>query len=355
MRQIWAWAAAAVLVAPIAAQAFEGEELYKGERALYDAAANEGMVVSFDTGPTWANWVSQFKRFKERYPRVEIVYNDIGSAATVVALDKAKNRPQADTAYYFAGSALDAQPKGLLEDFKPVNFDKLPEPFRHASGQWFTIHTLNVALLVNKKLVKNVPQSFADLLKEEYRNTAVYLDPRSTGQGQVIVFAAAFANGGSMDNPVPGVDYLEKLHKAGNIMRVVGTTPYAQFLKGEIPIWIGYENDGLKAKYTDGMGDDIAVVIPAEASAAAPYAISLVKNGPNPNSAKLWLNYIMTETGQTTFAEGFVRPAIGDVKLPAEVVAKLPNAPQIKPVDVAKAKAAKPVIDAAWAKQVLGQ
>ncbi len=79
------------------AYAFEGAELYPGEKALYDQAAEEGMVVSFDTGPTWANWAKQFKGFKERYPKVEIVYNDLGSAATVVALDKARNRPQADT------------------------------------------------------------------------------------------------------------------------------------------------------------------------------------------------------------------------------------------------------------------
>jgi putative spermidine/putrescine transport system substrate-binding protein len=355
MKRIIAWAAAAVLLAPVSAKAFQGAELYPGERALYEAAAKEGLVVSFDTGPTWANWAAQFKRFKERYPQVEIVYNDLGSAATVVALDKARNRPQADTAYYFAASGLDAAAKGLVEDFKPVNFDKLPEPFRHHGGQWFTIHSLNVAFLVNKKLVKNVPESFADLAKEEYRNSVVYLDPRSTGQGQVVVFAASFANGGGMDDPKPGVAYLEKLHKAGNIMRVVGTTPYAQFLKGEIPIWIGYENDGLKAKFTDGMGDDIAVVIPKEASAAAPYAISLVKGAPNPNAGKLWLNYVMTEVGQTTFAEGFVRPAVPDVKLPAEIAARLPNAPQTKPIDVAKAKEQKAVIDAAWAKQVLGQ
>ena len=85
-----------------------------------------------------------------------------------------------------------------------------------------------------------------------------------------------------MDNVQPGIDYLGKLHKAGNVLRVVGTTPYAQFVKGEIPIWICYENDGLKAKHTDGLGDHVAVVIPKEASAAAPYGISLVKNGPNP-------------------------------------------------------------------------
>lgn len=335
--------------------AFEGAELYDGETALYEAAQAEGMVVSFDTGPTWANWAAEFKAFKERYPGVEIVYNDLGSAATVVALDKARNRPQADTAYYYAASALDAANAGVVADFAPVNFDRLPEPFRHETGQWFTTHTLNVAFLVNTALVENVPQSWADLMKPEYGQSIVYQDPRSTGQGQVIAFAAAFANGGSMDDVMPGIEYLGELHAAGNVLRNVGTTPYAQFLKGEIPIWIGYENDGLKAKFVDGMGDNIAVVIPEEASAAAPYAISLVKDGPNPNAAKLWLNFVMSEMGQGIFAEGYVRPSVPGIALPASVADVLVDAPQIQPIDIAKATAAKPQIDTEWARLVLGQ
>lgn len=353
------WLFGALLAAPLAfaapVLAFEGPELYEGEKALYEAAQKEGIVVSFDTGPTWANWAAQFKAFQKRYPGIELVYNDIGSATTVVTLDKSRNRPQADTAYYFAASALDAAAKGLVADFKPVNFDKLPVPFRHPEGQWFTIHTLNVAFLVNKKLVKDVPENWADLLKPEYKNSIVYQDPRSTGQGQVIAFAASFANGGSEDDVAPGIDYLGKLAKSGNVLRNVGTTPYAQFVKGEIPIWIGYENDGLKAKYIDGLGDDIAVVIPKEASAAAPYAISLVKNGPNPNAGKLWLNFITTDFGQGIFAEGFVRPAVPGVELPASAADKLPAAPQIRPLDIAKATAKKAEIDAGWAKAVLGQ
>ncbi len=224
-------------------------ELYAGEKLLYEAARKEGMVVSFDTGPTWANWAAQFRAFKQRYPEVEIVYNDLGSAATVVALDKARNRPQADTAYYFAASAVDAVDKGVVAPFKPVNFDKLPAVFKDPDGRWFTIHSLTIAFVVNTKLVKNVPQSWADLLKPEYKNTVVYLDPRSTGVGQVMSFAANFAAGGDMTNVKPGLEYLGKLHKAGSVLRVLGTTPYAQFVKGEIPIWISYENDGLKAKY----------------------------------------------------------------------------------------------------------
>ena len=145
----------------------DSAELYPGEKSLYEAAKKEGMVVSFDTGPTWANWAAQFAAFKKRYPDVEIVYNDLGSAATVVALEKARNRPQADTAYYFAASGVDAAKKGVVAPFKPVNFDKLPAVFREPDGRWFTIHSLTIAFVVNTKLVKNVPQSWADLLKPE--------------------------------------------------------------------------------------------------------------------------------------------------------------------------------------------
>jgi putative spermidine/putrescine transport system substrate-binding protein len=345
------FAVAAVAALAAAAQAqtvLDSPELYAGEKALYEAAKKEGMVVSFDTGPTWANWAAQFAAFKKRYPDVEIVYNDLGSAATVVALEKARNRPQADTAYYFAASAVDAAKKGVVAPFKPVNFDKLPAVFREPDGRWFTIHSLTIAFIVNTKLVKNVPQSWADLLKPEYKNSVVYLDPRSTGVGQVLAFAANFANGGDMNNVKPGVDYLGRLHKAGNVLRVLGTTPYAQFVKGEIPVWISYENDGLKAKYTDGLGDAVAVVIPREASVAAPYGISLVEKGPNPNAGKLWLNFIMTDFGQGIFAQGFVRPSVPGVKLPDAVADKLPATPQVRPLDVIGAAAKKAEIDKGW-------
>ncbi len=349
MRWMLMAAAALWVCSAVAQTVLDSPELYAGEKTLYEAAKKEGMVVSFDTGPTWANWAAQFAAFKKRYPELEIVYNDLGSGATVVALDKARNRPQADTAYYFAASAIDAVNKGLVAPFKPVNFAKLPEVFRDPDGRWFTIHSLTVAFVVNTKLVKNVPQSWADLQKPEYKNSIVYLDPRSTGIGQVLTFAANFGAGGDMNNVQPGLDYLGKLHKSGNVLRVLGTTPYAQFIKGEIPIWISYENDGLKAKYVDGLGDSVAVVIPKEASAAAPYGISLVEKGPNPNAGKLWLNFIMTDFGQGIFAQGFVRPSVPDLKLPELVADKLPLAPQVRPLDVRAAAAKKAEIDKGWA------
>ena len=109
----------------------------------------------------------------------------------------------------------------------------------------------------------------------------------------------------------------------------------------------------VKAKHVDGMGDAVEVVIPKEASVAAPYAISLVKNGPNPNAGKLWLNFIMSEAGQSLFAQGFVRPSVPGIILSPEVQARMPAAPQLRPLDVVKASEQKAEVDKQWAQAVL--
>ena len=55
----WAQAPAPQTVADTA-------ELYAGEKALYEAALKEGMVISNNTGPTWANWAALFRVFGQR-------------------------------------------------------------------------------------------------------------------------------------------------------------------------------------------------------------------------------------------------------------------------------------------------
>lgn len=330
-------------------------ELYPGERALYEAASRDGMVVSNNTGPTWANWIALFRLFGTRYPNVQMVYNDVGSGVAVNALARTRNRPQIDTIYYFGTNGIDAQRQGLLAPFKPLNFEKLPADAKHPDGEWFTIHQLSIAFLVNRQLVSNPPKSWADLLKPEYRNSIVYLDPRTTGVGQVIVFGAANAHGGSAENIAPGLDWIEKLHKSGNVLRVVGTTPYAQFVRGEIPIWVNYDNDGLRAKFLDGMGENVEIISPAEGTTAAPYTISLVRNAPRPEAGKLWLNLIMSEAGQRLFAEGFVTPSVPGVQVPPEVQARLVKHDKVTLIALERAFPRMGELQRGWVRAALGQ
>lgn len=327
--------------------------LYPREAELYAAARTQGVCVSFNTLPKWANWGALLLAFRARYPDIDLTYNELGSAATVIALKRAHRRPQADTAYYFAASALDAVQQDVVAPFRPLNFDRLPMALRHPEGRWFAVHTLTVAFVVNRRLVKTVPTRWSDLLRPEYKKSIVYMDPRTTGIGQMISLAANFGMGGDLDHLRPGAEFMARLHAMGNVLDVVGITPYNQFAGGHIPIWIGCENDGLKARYADGM-ESAHTVIPAEASVALPYAMSLVKDGPDPDAGMLWLNFVMSEVGQSLFAQGFVRPAVADIAMPVDLALKMPRAPQVRQLDVRKTAQVKPQIDRLWATAVLG-
>ena len=95
--------------------------LFPGEESLYNAALKEGGdIVSYDTGPYWANHIGEFKAFQERYPGMFVVYNDLGSGATVARLEKEASNPQADTAYYSIVYGAIAKSKGVTQDRKSV-------------------------------------------------------------------------------------------------------------------------------------------------------------------------------------------------------------------------------------------
>lgn len=287
----------------------------------YEAAKKEGVVVAYDTPLSWANYEALIKRFEAKYPGVKVIYGDLGSGPTVAKLEAEKSSAKGDTAYYGFPFGEMAKQKGLTASFKPVNFDRIPDVYKDPAGHWFSIHQLNVAFLVNTKIVKNIPRTWKDLLKPEYAGMISYYDPRTTQAGYATVLAAAYAHGGSESNLAPGMDFLAKLDRSGNLQKYVTAAAYAPFLKGEIPILIEYDFNGYRAKNTAGISAE--VVIPQDGSVSVPYVISLVKDAPHPNAAKLWLDFLLSNEGQQIFANGFVGPILADVELPAEVRAKL--------------------------------
>jgi putative spermidine/putrescine transport system substrate-binding protein len=98
--------------------------------------------------------------------------------------------------------------------------------------------------------------------------------------------------------------------------------------------------------------DGAEVVIPAEATVSAPYAIS---RRPHPDAGKLWSNFITSNVGQTLFALGVVRPAVAGITLAPELAAKLPVAGNVQLLDAARAAQVKSDIDRLWAQAVISR
>jgi putative spermidine/putrescine transport system substrate-binding protein len=327
-----------------------GPALYDGERALYEQALAEGTLVSNNTGPGWANWGALFRAFDARYPGITLMYNDVGSGAAVKTLQANRSSPLSDTAYFFGANGIEAQQLGLLQAYQPVGHERVPTLGKHAGGEWVAVHQLEIVFIVNKNLVRSTPRSWAELLQPAFSNSVTYLDPRSTGVGQVLVWAANFANGGTYANLNPGLAYMERLHKMGQVRRVVPTTPYAQFLRGEVPVWINFVNDGLRAKYRDRMGDSVEIVSPAEGTVSAPYTMALVKGAAHPQAGRLWLNFVLSDLGQRLFAEAYVSPITTNLQVAADVKARAIAHTKSSILDITQAAGASKTLQDGWVK-----
>jgi putative spermidine/putrescine transport system substrate-binding protein len=161
-----------------------------------------------------------------------------------------------------------------------------------------------------------------------------YLDPTSAFVGCASAVAANQALGGSLDNFDPGIEFFKKLK--ANRPIVPKQTSYARVLSGEIPILFDYDFNAYRAKYKDK--GNIAFVIPAEGSIVVPYVMSLVKDSPNPETGKKILDFIMSDKGQSVWANAYLRP-IRASALSKEAAAKFlleSEYKRAKPIDYKK-------------------
>jgi putative spermidine/putrescine transport system substrate-binding protein len=279
----------------------------------------EQTVIQYDCIPNYANWGGVTKAYQKK-TGVVVPPDMKGSSPSMAALEAERKSPKADCAYYSGAIGYQAASKGLHESYKPKGWEKIPAALKDPNGTWWTVHTGHIAILVNTRALKGkpVPRSFADLLKPIYQGLVVYDDPRFNGTGFTFVAGINAVLGGGKDLKA-GFDYLKKLDP--NILKYAKENSYNELLRGEIPIWINADGNGLKAKNVDKA--PIEVVIPAEGTVTMPLVMGLVKGAPHLEAAKKYLDWLLTGEAQLLMAESFFQPVI-PVKLDAALQAKFP-------------------------------
>ena len=273
---------------------------FLGSVNIYGADA-----ICYNCPPQWADWASQLKMIK-KHLGYDIPHDNKNSGQTLSQLLAEKNSPVADVAYYGVSFGIQAGQKGVVEAYKPRNFNEIPDGLKDPQGKWFTIHSGTLGFFVNVDALegKPTPKSWSDLLKPMYKGMIGYLDPSSAFVGYAGAVAVNRAMGGNLDNFDPGINYFKKLAKNDPI--VPKQTSYARVLSGEIPILFDYDFNAYRGKYKDKA--NVVFVIPQEGTVVVPYVMSLVKNGPNPAKGKAILDFIMSDDGQKVWANAFLRP-----------------------------------------------
>ena len=97
-------------------------------------------------------------------------------------------------------------------------------PAKDPDGTWVYDYGGYVPIGYDSAKVTNPPTSFVDLLKPDYKDkVAMNGNPTQAGAAFSAVYAAALANGGSLDNIAPGVNFFAKLNQEGNFVPVTST------------------------------------------------------------------------------------------------------------------------------------
>ncbi len=250
-------------------------------------------------------------------------------AAKVIA---EKDNPQADLIWGTAVTAV-AGLKDLCEPYKPAGWDKIPAEFKDPNGYWTAIDMYVAALCVNTdRLAKkglDMPKSWADLTKPEYKGEVIMPNPGSSGTGYLQV-ASILLWKGIKDGSNEGWEFLQKLHQ--NIVEYTnsGSAPAKIASKGEIAVGASF---GYRVAKQKASGYPVELVFPAEGSGYELEANALMKNAKHPEAAKAFLDWALTKHAMEAYSKYKLMVTLPGVESQSEIPLPPSNEVNLFPMD----------------------
>jgi putative spermidine/putrescine transport system substrate-binding protein len=321
---------------PDVAAGYTGSVVAGVPQDLVTACKSEGMLTIIATPPDWANYGEIFADFQlTSGVKINSLDPNAGSADELAAIEanKTNKGPQApdivDVGYAYGAQGIAA---GYYQPYKVSTWDKIPEtvlgiPAKDPTGLWIGGYYGVMAMIVNTAVVKNVPANWSDLLKPEYKGqVALAGDPRTSNQAIQAVFAASLANGGSLDNAQPGLDFFNQVNQAGNFVPVIAKP--GTITQGATPIAFFWDYNAFGYKDAAAGNPPETVIYPSP-TIASMYVQAISAYAPHPNCAKLWMEVLHSDEGQLAWMKGYahgVQQADLESRgvIPADLKAKLP-------------------------------
>jgi putative spermidine/putrescine transport system substrate-binding protein len=325
-------------------------------KKLIAAARKEGQLNVIALPHDWANYGEEISTFKRKYGLKMDEANPNGSSAqenqAIRSLKGDSRAPDVvDVGPSFAIAGAD---EGLYAPYKVAKYKTIPASQKDPQARWYGDYWGAISIGYNANIIKPAPKTFKDLLKSAYRNkVALNGNPLTSNSAVSGVFAAALANGGSVNDVGPGINFFRELKKAGNFIPVDGTPQTVA--SGQTPIVIDW--DYLNIAYRKEFpAVHWTTVVPSDGVYGSFYCQAVSATAPHPNAARLWMEFLYSDQGQLIWLKGYSHPArFQDLakrkKIPPALLKGLPSSKiyaKIKFANDAQQKAAKAKIAAEW-------
>jgi iron(III) transport system substrate-binding protein len=302
---------------------------------LIDGAKKEGKLVIYGATDSKATQ-PLIKDFNALYPGITIEYNDMNSTE-VYNRYISEVAAGGNTADVMWSSAMDLQMRlasdGYAMPYKSVEAAKIPGWAIWNDMAYGTTFE-PAAIVYNKRLVdaKEVPHTHADFMKlittEKFKDKVTTYDIEKSGVGFMFMTQDA-----SMFNQFPALSQAFGTARV-RVQSSTGTM-LERISSGEN--LIGYNVLGSYALVRAKADPSLGVVLPKDYTLILSRVLFISKTAKNVNSAKLWMDYMLSHRGQTIIANDSKLYAIrADVKgetTSADLIKEI-GEKNIKPVPV---------------------
>ena len=332
-----------------------GAAAWTPDATLLAAAKTEGTLNVIALPRDWCGYGTMLDNFKTKtgLAITEITPN-AGSGDEINAIKNNPNGGPAAPDTVDVGFSFGEANKALFQPYKVATFDSIPADQKAADGSWFADYYGVLSFEINKDIIKgDNPKDWKDLLDPKYAHSvALAGDPLNSNQAIQSVEASSLANGGSLDNAQPGLDFFKQLVTAGNFVPTVAKQ--GSLVSGETPIVITWsylalaDRDALKGTV------NVDVVIPATGKFGGIYVQAISKTAPHPNAAKLWEEYLYSDEGQLVWTNAYCytsryQDLVTKGVISGDLKAKLPDVTGTVFPTEAQLTASKTLISGAWA------
>jgi iron(III) transport system substrate-binding protein len=270
---------------------------------IVGAAHKEGKVVIYGATDTAAA-APLNRAFEALYPGVKVEYRDMDSTDMHrrFLAEKAGRQPGADVLW---SSAMDLQFKlvndGYAETYRSPEAGSLPEWANWRNEAYGTTFE-PVVFAYNERLLKpdEVPQTHADFARllrekpERFRGRVTTYDIVASGVGSLLATQDSRAS--------PAFWQVARLLGASNVRLEANSAAMMEAI-GSGNALLGYNIIGSYAMARARMDPSIAVVLPRDYTLVLSRVAFIAKGAAHPNAARLWLDFLISQRGQTVLAQ----------------------------------------------------
>jgi putative spermidine/putrescine transport system substrate-binding protein len=276
-----------------------------GMTALVAAAKKEGTLNVIALPPTWANYGNILKAFTAKYGiKINSALPD-GSSQQEVNAVKTEHGTAKAPDVLDVGMSVALANTSLFAPYQVSTWSDIPTAQKESTGLWVQDYGGYMAVGYSSKY--GTITSLNDLLSPKFKG-AVALNGNPTSANAALngVMMASLAEGGSASSISPGVNFFEKLKKAGNFNPVQATG--ATIKAGTTQVVFNW--DYLNLPSYVGVSN-WKVFIPQNAVLGGYYAQAINKGAPHPAAARLWEEFLYSQAatgGQNLWLQGGARP-----------------------------------------------